>query len=93
MSKDECISSMSDYLFWDIDKDILDLDKSYIYIIQRVLEFGQWHDWVLIRKYYGLDKIVEACKKMRSLDSRALSYICNISNTNREEYRCYTPIH
>ena len=36
-----------------------------------------------------IDKIVEECKKMRTLDPVCLSFICNISHTNEEEYRCY----
>ena len=58
-------------------------------IIQRVLEYGQWEDWQLIRSYYGLDKIVSICKSLRTLDPKALAYICCISNTSKEEYRCY----
>ena len=39
--------------------------------------------------YYGKDRIVDICKNLRSLDSKCLSYICAISNTRKEEYRCY----
>lgn len=58
-------------------------------IIVRVLEYGTLEDWRLIRSYYGLDKIVECCKQARSLDPVALSFICCISHTRKEEYRCY----
>ena len=59
------------------------------YIIQRVLEYGQMNDWRLINKYYGLQKIVEECKQMRTLDPVCLSFICTISHTKEEDYRCY----
>ena len=87
--QEEYISKLSLYLFWDIDITKADMDTCPAQIIQRVLEYGQWEDWQLIRSYYGLDKIVSICKSLRTLDPKALAYICCISNTSKEEYRCY----
>lgn len=66
-----------------------DMDKYPAHFIQRVLEHGNMNDWRLIRSYYGLEKIVETCKTLRSLDPVCLSYICTISHTKEEDYRCY----
>lgn len=57
--------------------------------IQRVLEYGEMQDWRLINKIYGLPKIVEVCKGLRTLDPVCLSFICAISHTKKEDYRCY----
>lgn len=65
------------------------MDKVPGQIIQRVLEYGEWSDWKLILDYYGLDHIVDVCKRLRTLDPVCLSYICTISHTNKEDYRCY----
>lgn len=89
MSQQEYISKLSPHLFWDIDITKADMDTCPAQIIQRVLEYGQWEDWQLIRSYYGLDKIVSICKSLCTLDPKALAYICCISNTSKEEYRCY----
>ncbi len=89
MTPEQIISKLSPVLFWDIDKSQFDLDKNAIQIVQRVLEYGELSDWLLIRDYYGLDKIVELCKQMRTLDPVCLAFICNISGTQKEEYRCY----
>ena len=89
MSEKECISSLSDVLFWDIDMEQVNMDSCPSQIIQRVLEYGSLKDWKIIRAYYGLDKIVEVCRKLRSLDPVALSFICAISHTQKTEYRCY----
>ena len=85
----QIINRFSPHLFWDVDKTQIDLDIYSGQIIQRVLEYGQMSDWYIIRNYYGLDKIVEECQKLRTLDPRALSFICCISHTNKETYRCY----
>ena len=89
MSEKSYISKLSPHLFWDIDMEHADMDTCPSQIIQRVVEYGTLEDWRLIHKYYGLDKIVEECKKMRNLDKMALSFICCKSKTNKEDYRCY----
>jgi hypothetical protein len=89
MSSRECISKLSGYLFWDIDMSQADMDKAPAQIIKRVLEYGEMKDWRLILDYYGLNKIVEVCKQLRTLDPICLSYICCISDTRKEDYRCY----
>jgi hypothetical protein len=42
-----------------------------------------------VQSYYGLDKIAEVCKRVRSLDPISLAFICAITQTNKEDYRCY----
>ena len=89
MRNKEYIYKLSKHLFWDIDVNNTDMDEYPAYFIQRVLEYGNMDDWRFIRDYYGLDKIVDVCKKLRTLDPVCLSYICAISHTNKEDYRCY----
>ena len=89
MSSNEIIQSFSSNLFWDADTSMMSMDASSGYIIQRVLEHGEMNDWRLINQYYGLDKIVEECKQMRTLDPVCLAFITTISNTKEEDYRCY----
>ena len=83
------IEQLSPVLLWDIDPEEADMDTCPQQIIVRVLEYGTLEDWRLIRSYYGLEKIVECCKQARSLDPVSLSFICCISHTRKEEYRCY----
>ncbi|MBR1546484.1 MAG: hypothetical protein IJ633_06800 [Prevotella sp.] len=89
MSNQEYINSFSPNLFWDVDSSTLSMDDHSRFIIQRVMEYGQMRDWRLIYRYYGLDKIVEECKQIRTLDPVCLSFITTISHTNKEDYRCY----
>lgn len=85
----KAVEHFSPNLFWDVDSDLFDLDNYPGQIIQRVLEYGQIEDWRFIKSYYGLDKIVQCCQGLRTLDAVALSFICCISHTNKETYRCY----
>jgi hypothetical protein len=83
------VAAFSPNLFWDVDPSTISMEDHAAYIIQRTLEYGQMNDWRLINQYYGLNRIVNECKKMRTLDPVCLSFICTISHTKEEEYRCY----
>ena len=89
MSRKNFIQRLSPVCFWDIDKEKFDPDQYPAHIISRVLEYGTTDDWRLIKSYYGMDKIVEVFKKIRTLDVFSLSFICAMSGTNKEDYRCY----
>lgn len=89
MSQKEALDTLSEVLFWDVDKTQTDLERYPSFIIQRVLEYGKWQDWKILLAYYGLNRIVDICKQLRTLDSVCLSFISTISDTNKESYRCY----
>ena len=89
MNGKDYLQQFTENLFWDTGMSQLSMDSHSSYIIHRVLEHGEMKDWRIIYGYYGLDRIVNECKKMRSLDPVCLSFICTISHTKKEEYRCY----
>ena len=89
MSAAAFIAQLSPVLFWDIDRNNMDIERHSAGLIQRVLEYGTLQDWRLTRDYYGMDRIVADCKRLRTLDPMALSFICAMSDTKKEEYRCY----
>lgn len=83
------IVSFSNYIFWDVDRDSIDFSEHASYVIQRVLEYGQINDWNALLDLYGLNRIVSVSKQLRTLEPKALSFISTISNTPKEQFRCY----
>lgn len=63
-----------------MDRERIDAERHSAALIQRVLEHGTLQDWRLTRDYYGMDRIVADCKRLRTLDPKALSFICAMSN-------------
>jgi hypothetical protein len=43
------ISDFSSHLFWDTNREKLDLKSNDAYIIKQVLEYGKLEDWNLIK--------------------------------------------
>ncbi|MCR5192740.1 MAG: hypothetical protein K6D59_05490 [Bacteroidales bacterium] len=81
--------SLSPYLFWDIDKEHFDAEKNSAQLIKRVLEYGELDDWHIICDHYGLERIANDCKTLRTLRPEALSFVCVVTDTRKEDYRCY----
>ena len=59
-------------------------------IIYKVLEFGVMNDWNIIKKVYGLEVIKNVSLNFRSLDEGTLSFLCNLFQLEKSNFRCYT---
>ena len=90
MSNREAIDNFSEFLFWDVDRYSVDIQKNEPFLVQRVLEYGLIEDWNALKRLYGVPRIARTAQKLRSLDPRALSFIAAISSTPIEQFRCYT---
>lgn len=77
-------------LFWDTSVENIDTQINAPYIVQRVLEYGEMNDWTQMKELYGIPRIAKIAQGLRTLDPKALSFICAVSNTKKEQYRCYT---
>jgi hypothetical protein len=90
MAKDkEKIAQFSAYLFWDVDKSKLKIEKSKTYIIGRVMSHGMLSDWYLLKEIYGKDAIKDTVLTIRHLDKQALSFCAAYFNEPLTNFRCY----
>lgn len=90
MSKSEYIARFSAHLFWDVRREDVDLEVNAPFMVQRVLEYGLLEDWLLLRSFYGIPRIASVAQRLRTLEPRALAFICALSNTSKTDYRCFT---
>ncbi len=81
--------SFSKNLFWDIDTADLDMEKHAAYVVGRVLDYGRWEDWRLIRDYYGLERIKNVALNIRSMMPKSLSFVAVMTHTPQNQFRCY----
>ena len=83
------LENLSNRLFWDVDPNSLDWERDMPLIITRVVERGTVAEWRTIVHKYGLNKIVAAAKKIRSMDLLAVNFLAQISDTPITEFLCY----
>jgi hypothetical protein len=58
------IDQFSKHLFWDTDKDSLDMNLHAAYIIKYVLNYGFYDDWKLILEFYGMKRSFKLLKPL-----------------------------
>jgi len=73
------VQQLSPLLFWDVDPHGVDPHKHRGWLLARVLEYGRWEDWCILRK--ELD-----CETLRELEPRL-----NISARSRSFLRLHIP--
>lgn len=84
------IEILSGHLFWDVDRSTVDTNKNSSFIIKKVLQYGTFKDWLILREFYGLDKIIDAAKKIRDLDKKTASFLSLIADIPKDSFVCYT---
>jgi len=85
----ELIASLSDALFWDIDKSSLHPEKHALFITERVLTRGNLEEFLSLKKHYGRLRLGEIATSIRCLDIRTLHFCSVYFNIPLEKFRCY----
>lgn len=80
----------SDYLFWDVRKERLDLIHNKNFIIRRVFERGTLPDLVEVLFRYDQEDIIQALTQAESLDQNALDLSGLLFHLSDTDFRCYT---
>jgi hypothetical protein len=80
----------SRHIFWETDYDKIDWVLKARYVIERVIEYGDWEDWKHLKSFYGLEKIKEALIQARFLREKTLVFFSIIFDEPVENFRCYT---
>ena len=78
-------------LFWDVDWNSFDMQKSRAFVAERVVERGDLEDFYTMFSLYGGVKAVRDIYKneVYSLSPRALAFICLTFDLKKEKMKCY----
>ena len=58
-------------LFWDVDKDRVDVKKHRFYIIKRIMDFGNVEEVRWMMKNYTPEDIIEVLRKSRGISRKS----------------------
>jgi len=70
------LKKLSAELFWDTRITSIDPDRNARWLIERVLERGQWEDWLLLRDNLGRDVLAREAPRLR-LQPRERNFLEN----------------
>lgn len=65
---------LSPILFWDVDRTTIDTVKHARWLMERILEKGQWEDWILLRDNMGRETLGEHLDELH-VDPKARNFI------------------
>ncbi len=81
--------AISKKAFWDISFPDLDFEKSSLFVMQKVFNYGDWNDQVEIMRYYGLERIKQEIVHASYLRKPVLSFLCTILQLEKTDFECY----
>ncbi len=87
------VQSLSRSLFWDVDPETVDEVKHRRFIIQRVLERGNFEELKELIAHYSMPVVIAEAQRIRSLDPVTLSFAACLGNVSEESFRCYSMLH
>ncbi len=80
--------ALSDHLFWDVNRNEVDLTKHAAWLTGRVLEYGRWEDWQILVSEFGKSRLAELATELRSLSPKSLAFCCAWFELPRSAFRC-----
>jgi len=76
-------------MFWDTQFNKLDILKDQNLIIQRVIDFGTWEEFLKMLDHYGDETVIGESLKSRESSDQGAHFISNYFNKNIEDFTCY----
>lgn len=83
------VTDLSKRIFWDTKIEDLQWTKNAAFIVERVLEYGNWGDWQVLKQVYGVEQIIEISRGIRYLSPKTLSFLVLLSGLQKSDFRCY----
>ena len=84
------MTSLSEHLFWDVDRSTIDPENHTAWLVKRVLEYGRWSDWQALVGQYGKPRLAEIVVTIRSLQPRAFAFCQAWFQLPPTAFRCST---
>ena len=75
--------------FWDVEFKILDKKEDSFFIIERLLEFGDWQSIRWLRRIFSKEEIKEVIKKSRALSVRTCNLWSAVYKIPKNQILCW----
>jgi predicted solute-binding protein len=75
-------------LFWDVDKESVDIEKHWSFIISRIMDYGNCRDIQWMKQTYTDDQIKEVVCKRKGLSKKSAYFWAAYYKIPKEEVRC-----
>ena len=84
----KCLPECAYRYFWDINPASLDVSKYPRYVIERLLEYGDFPSVRWMERRFSCEEIVEVLKTSRSISRKSANFWLNVLEVSGKEVRC-----
>ncbi|MEX2483826.1 MAG: hypothetical protein WED10_04685 [Brumimicrobium sp.] len=84
------VENLSNHLFWDTDKSSLLNNSSEIFVLERVMEYGNIDDWRAINSFYKRKKLKKLVVQLKNISDKSFAFLSNYFDIPKEKFACYT---
>ena len=88
MGNESLIPERIKRLFWDADKDDVDMKKHRPYVIRRIMDYGNIEDVKWMLETYSSEEIIAVLKKSRGLSRKSAHFWSTYFEIAKEEVEC-----
>jgi hypothetical protein len=74
MESTSWLDTLSDMLFWDVDRNAVDPETHIRWIIERILERGDYDDWTLVKNNVSKETLRKEYDRLR-IDPKSKNFL------------------
>lgn len=89
MDQNQHKPDLSNQAFWDVDMNNIDYDKHARFVVEKVVERGNFKDFKELRQFYGDKKIKEEVVNAKWLGDKEIFFCCAIFGLKPQDFKCY----
>lgn len=89
MTRETFTQQLSDHLFWDVNRDSVNPEAHWQFIIPRIMDRGTLDDVKAAWNYYGEEKIRDALLNAAALHKKTIAFFACQFNLPRERFRAW----
>lgn len=81
--------TFNDVLFWDVDKNSIDIQDMKNFIVERVIHLGKDNDfYALFNNYGGVDGVKDIIRGLKHIDKHDINFVLAAFDLKKEELEC-----
>jgi hypothetical protein len=81
--------NISKLAFWDVDFDKIDFDKSSVFVIDKIFNYGIWSDQLEIIKFYGIERIKKDVVKIAYFKKPVFAFVSSFLGLDKSLFTAY----
>ena len=75
--------------FWDVDFEKIDFEKSSVFVMDKVFNYGVFSDQLAIIRFYGIERIKKDVVKIAYFRKPVFAFISNFFELDKSLFTAY----